>query len=368
MHKTPNAVFFFFGLLLIAPDIGQWLHLDPISSQSENRRSAEKPKFSLEVSSLKELPKSCRFWINDNFGFRNALLRGNFLLRYELLGVSPSADVVLGRNGWLYYAAELDSNDCRGMTVISNKQLGRWTRTVLKKKDWLAKKGIKYILVIAPNKSTIYPDFLPAAYNWVKQDSFADDLINYIRNNSDIAVVDLKKPLLRYKQRNDLYFKTDSHWNSYGAFIAYKEIIASFSAWFPDVNPLRTDDFEISTQSYNGDLSGMMGGQGLLHDDEYTFIPKKPFNAFVSEKRDYQGSFTMRAGSYGQLKAVIFRDSFFNALLPFVAEHFSVSRYISKDCESLSEMDEIIEKYRPEIIIEEIVERNVKNSICRQSN
>ena len=45
-----------------------------------------------------------------------------------------------------------------------------------------------------------------------------------------IKILDLNKPLLREKAkgRAPLYWATDSHWNSFGAYVAYSEIIKKY--------------------------------------------------------------------------------------------------------------------------------------------
>lgn len=58
------------------------------------------------------------------------------------------------------------------------------------------------------------------------------------------------------------------------------------------------------------------------------------------------------------LRAVIFKDSFFNALVPFVSEHFSQVVYLSRPYRQ-EDMEQIIEQARPDLVIEERAERRI---------
>ena len=61
-----------------------------------------------------------------------------------------------------------------------------------------------------------------------------------------------------------------------------------------------------------------------------------------------------------ELRAVVFRDSFFEQLLPYVAEHFGEAVYIVSYYDQ-KVMEQILDKFKPDVVIEEVVERNLKN-------
>ena len=362
ISKTPRAILVIFCLLLLAPHVGQWFKLDPFSRHNENRELAKRPQLSWSFPLLQKFPREYQAYFSDNFGFRNALVRGNLLLRYGLMGVSPSSQVIVGRGGWLYYTGEGEIDDCRGITRFNDDQLQRWTKALVLKRDWLRQKGIRYLLVIAPNKSTIYPEYLPAGYGRVRQSSGLDDFLSYVHRHTDLDVVDMRAPLFAGKGEHNLYLRTDTHWNDYGAFLGYRELVRPLAAWFPTIHPLELDDFTITLKNRSGgDLAGMMGAQEFLPDANYLFAPKRPLEAIISEKNEkLRDPFTMQKKVSGLPRAVIFRDSFFSALVPFVAEHFSVSRYIWARWNSQTPMEDIIARYQPHIVIEELVERLAK--------
>ncbi|WP_129127979.1 alginate O-acetyltransferase AlgX-related protein [Geomonas oryzae] len=362
MTKTPRIILVIFYLLLLAPLIGQVVRLDPFND-SENRKLSKRPSLEWSFPVLQKFPRMYQAYYNDNFGFRNALVRGNHLLRYGLLGVSPSDQVIIGKKGWLYYTGGGEVDDFRGITRYNEDQLRRWTRALALKRDWLKSQGIRYLLVIAPNKSTIYPEYLPEEYHRLREQSGLDDFMAYVRKHSDVEVVDLRQRLLAEKVKHVLYLRTDTHWNNYGAFVAYSEMIRPIMGWFPAVKPLAFTDFDISLKKTGGgDLAGMIGGREFLSDEDYKFLSKHPLSALrVGETTGPRDPFTMKKGEDTLPRALIFRDSFFTAMVPFVAESFSASHFIWERWNSGTPMEELIAQHKPGIVIEEAVERLTKH-------
>jgi alginate O-acetyltransferase complex protein AlgJ len=137
------------------------------------------------------------------------------------------------------------------------------------------------------------------------------------------------------------------------------------AAWFPGFQPLRLDDFSIKTKRDTaGDLAGMIGGGGLLSDIQYFFTPKKAFSATVVEKNKKPlDLFTMENRDDSLPRVVIFRDSFFTALVPFIAESFRRSAYYWERWDTETPMVEIIGRHRPDIVLDEVVERILKQDV-----
>lgn len=363
MQTVPKSILIIFIVLLLCPTLDWFWRIDPFSYHNENRKLAERPTIPRSLESLQKFPKEFQSYFNDNFGFRNLLVRGNYFIKYRLLGVSPSSQVLIGKNGWLFNTGDGEIEDYRRITRFTEEQLRRWTLNLELKKMWLEQQGIRYLLVVAPNKSTIYPEFLPDSYSRVRDVSAIDEFLEYVRKKTHVDVIDLREKLTSAKSTETVYFKTDTHWNNYGAFVAYSEIIKPIATWFPKLIPLKFDDFSIEKKrEASGDLAGMIGGLEFLSDDQYNFTPKKTFTTTLVEKNKKQRDpFTIEKNDNRLPRAVIFRDSFFTALVPFIAENFRGSRYYWQRWDAQTPMVEIIGRHRPDIVIEEVVERNFKS-------
>ena len=61
------------------------------------------------------------------------------------------------------------------------QELEKWQHVFENRRDWLAARGIPYLIVFAPNKSTIYPEHMPSAYNPVHTQSRLDQLMAHLK-------------------------------------------------------------------------------------------------------------------------------------------------------------------------------------------
>ena len=68
-------------------------------------------------------------------------------------------------------------------------------------------KNIEYYYLIAPNKHSIYFDKMPSYLTKKNQESATDQLVQYLRKNTDVNAIELKGALLLKKQTQQLYYK-----------------------------------------------------------------------------------------------------------------------------------------------------------------
>jgi len=361
-RPTPKSILYIFLLVLFLPTVDFFLKIDPYKRNNEKRELAKFSGLPETISSLQKFPREFTAYLNDNFGFRNSLILGNYLVKYCLMGVSPSDKVLVGKNGWFFYAGDGEVNDCRHVSRFTEDQLSRMVMSYEMKRQWLAEQGIRYILVIAPNKSSIYVENLPADFNMIRPKSVVDDFINFIEKKSSVCVIDPRNRINSEKKNAILYYKCDSHWNNYGAFIAYSQIMESVQSWYPDTQFFTLADFVITKKMVkNGDVAGLIGGGKYLKDEDYVFKPKRAYSSTRVEKNEKAcDPFTTIKSNGNSHRVVVFRDSFFTALVPYVSESFNLSRFYWQSWDSQTQIEKIIKQYKPDIIIEEIAERFLK--------
>ncbi len=315
---------------------------------------------------LQDFPKKFDSYYSDHFGLRDFFIKYYRLAKFKL-GDSPSKDVTIGKNGWLFlggikkgYNRYSDPiGDAVNSNLYSKKQLKQFAEYMQLLNDWLLSQNIRYIFVIAPNKHTIYFDQLPSFIKKRGEESATDQLFNYLKKHTNIKYVDLRPSLLKEKQKYQLYYKTDTHWNHFAANIAQYEIMKEIKTLFPNkINPEKQRISSKKTQG--GDLATFIGGLNAYFSDIQPFpvfnkgckpvmIPEKV--KFFTETHSFECKDE-------QLAAVIFRDSFFTALKPYFARKFKRSTFIWKRPE-FADFVKFIDKEHPDIIIEEWVERTL---------
>ena len=360
--KKELTIALLFFLAIFLPVSGMWLKLDRFKQLNENRQLAKPPPLGFTTVFRSAYTR----YFNDHFGFRSSLVRANFIFRHDFLGVSPSNRVVFGKNGWLFYTGDREIEDFRGITKYDAKTLEKWAKTLEMKRIWLEKRGIRYLFIVPPNKSSIYGEFLPDSYNRVRESTALDELFEYLKMHTRVKVVDFRQALLAAKSKERVYHRTNTHWNEYGAFIAYRQIMKPVVQWFPSLRIQTVDDYLIEKKiGEGGDLADMMGGTEYIKEE---YINLKPLdnNLFKIEDIDdiAKSPITFEQNDSSFPRVLIFRDSFFSSVAPFLAVHFQHSKYYWQNWNTSTPIEEIVKSQKPDIVIEEIVERLVKTQMA----
>jgi hypothetical protein len=132
------------------------------------------------------------------------------------------------------------------------------------------------------------------------------------------------------------------------------------------VRPLPRDAFDADAQdAIGGDLAGQIGLAYEYREEWLRLVPRSPRRAvFTPSLEGQQRHFKVisdmehvaeiRDGAAGLPRAVMFRDSFGTALLPFLAEHFARIRFDWVD----ERFDAgVVESEKPQLVIQEVTER-----------
>jgi hypothetical protein len=346
-----------FCLVLFLPLLGKEvpsINFDP--EIEELRNLNEPPSFSLkDVANFSNQYES---FFNDHFGFRNWLIQLNNRFRLNIFGVSGSPKVLAGKDGWLYYTGNQVIDDYRGVNKFTNEDLKQWQTVIEKKQRWLASQGIEYLFLVAPNKASIYPEYLPDGIVRVGNSGPLDQLVAHLNQYSTVKILDLRETLRTQKKEGLLFFRTDTHWSFLGAFFAYEQIASQLVSNFPQVKKISRDELNIDIQLRNGgDLATMLGMQRTLKEEVSQISLLNTRSTKIMEVSD---SFIMETPDQQLPRAVMFRDSFTTALVPYLSENFSHIKYIWKRWNNATPMEQIILETQPDIVIEEVVERYVK--------
>ena len=93
-------------------------------------------------------------YIADRFAFRQELATAWAGVNVKLFGTSVEEQVVLGRDGWLYFSDTLPDYMGQGM---SDTQLRYLANDLALMQEYIESQGKQCALTIAPNKNSIYP-------------------------------------------------------------------------------------------------------------------------------------------------------------------------------------------------------------------
>jgi alginate O-acetyltransferase complex protein AlgJ len=332
--------------------------------EAENRDLAKFPRFTDTWESVVAWPAGLDEWFQDHFGFRSTLVRWYGESRYYGFHVSPSPQVVRGKNGWLYYAEDAGLDDFTNERPLPPGEIENWRQTILRARDWCRAHGIAYVFTMLPDKHVIYPEYFDDHVQQVTPVSRADQVFTATLDTG--VVVDVRQAILAGKSKERLYHMTDTHWNDRGAFLAYQQIIDAVHRQLPAVPPARDRSaFNATSRMLNGrDLAATIGLKRVMSEEDLLLVPRKPhLYRVVEPPHSYatagEGRIVTEIPGSTLPRAVIFRDSFTSLLAPYLSEHFSRAVYL---WQNNFDADEVLKEHA-DVVIEEIVGRHLHNFI-----
>lgn len=359
---------FIFLLMISVPLLNNIFCFYSPGKLRENRKTVKKPI--LKELGLKQYLSNFKKYYSHTFPFRSKLVFLNSYLRVRAFNISPVERVMIGKKGWLFINKlrenSIEVEYSRSNEKFSTHDLELWRRIFDERREWLNSKGIMMFLLLVPNKSTVYPEFLPNRISAVTSQVRTDQLIDYFKRSSKVNIIDLRKEMFSEKGKNRLYYKTDSHWNWFGTYIGYKEIIKYLSKFYKGIKENPFDFFQREKIFFplGGDLAVMLSLQhSLFKEDFYRLFSKhsiniKRLNLKNFHRRNVNTELTVC--KTGKLpKTIMIHDSFGNRLRRMLSPNFSEIIYL-RDW-GFNIFPELIKREKPKIIIYEIAERFLHN-------
>ena len=333
---------------LLLPSLGMLLDFEDYPS-CEKRELKAFPEFQFSKSFLNEFED----YYNDHFSFRNQLNHWNAYLKYTFFNSSPKPqDAVIGQDDWLYYVTNNALPSFARTNLLNQTELAEEVQTWSKRKAKLDSLGIRYFQAVYPNKSTIYPAPLPPRMALQKKDTLSkiDQVLQYLKNeNIPLHLIDVREALVAQKNKQRIYHKHDTHWNSFGAFFAYQQVMQTMG-----ITPYQLSDFDITwEETTKGDLLEIAGlcNSDQIKENQPIFTLKdkdrSPRKVEANWMRRMENDFTD-----SEEMIIVFRDSYTTALLPFIALHFRQSNFIWSDYDQ-----KFVDDMKPDVVLVGKVER-----------
>ncbi len=355
----------FFLVLISLPLLDRFLHVSQASPVNEKRRLAKTPNFSLK-DPLDFLRQTESFF-NDHFGFRGQLVHLHNLFQVTVFKTSPVAKVLVGKDGWLFVDRETGSRSevsyFRSLKPFTPDELEHWYTVLRQRRQWLERRGVLYLVLVIPNKSTVYSEFMPANLRKLNEQSRLDQLLAVLGKDPGFPVIDLRETLRKYKDRLPLYYRTDSHWTEAGAYFAYRQVMERLAPAFPGLQAAALEQFTCERfKRFHGDLAQMLSLQNRKFREQGIIMrPRHPAPFATSSPRKNLGPYirvTVSECPGADLPpALVVHDSFMHQLKPFFESHFRRIVYIWDW--KLRFFRKEIESEKPRIVIDELVERSL---------
>ena len=274
---------------------------------------------------------------------------------------------ILGKNNWLFFDDtewDFNKNYYIGNDFEYTKNIITMKENLVSFRDELKKRDIEFVFLICPQKHYIYTNYMPDYLNSIRKTTnvVTDKLLNYLKENTDIKVVYSRDELIKYKDKYQLYYKADPHWNNLAGYIAYQELMKEIGMNYVDISTLSITKTNLSI------ISGAFANFVALskineykYDIEYelktidnkvdTVIPWT--NIFIIESEEKNDNPNL----------LCFRDSFIGRMGYFKYD-FKHSTFVNLDLFNPKDMEKVLND-DVDIVIFETVENKLERRLLR---
>lgn len=290
-------------------------------------------------------------WFSKRFAFRGSVVDAFSALK-ETIFKTGNDQVIVGKDNFLFYA-DTAQNFTRS-NAMTDDEIAAAAKSLSALQDYAEEHGARFLFVCAPNKNTVYPEYMPDRYDRLTEVSDLDRFYTYLDENTDVSYLDLRPVLSEAKDDGLLYHKRDSHWNGFGAHVGYEAVAAALGLKIPDFSQFARTEID----THEGDLDRLLYPGTIKYDDDivWNFDGQYVYTSAFATTMDMEIT-TRSAGENGSL--LMFRDSFASAWMGNFAITFSSCRFERAVPYRLDQL----ETGNYDVVIVEIVERNLRTLI-----
>lgn len=318
------AFMFFFSLIAFVSE-------DKKFSTEENRVLQQRPYFSISSYMEGVFEKQSENHISDQFPFRRQFIR-----------IKSAIDITGGK---------LESNGvyrCRDNYLMEDikspdPKKSRQMFAALSEFNKKYKSTAKMYFLLAPNPANIMRENLPLTVRVKDQNNIIDKFYKTI-SSLNYKPIDVRNTFEKSKGKIQLYYRTDHHWTTDGAYIAYKDICAAMKLKVnTEYKPyVVKNDFRGSLSSKSGFINGKNDAIKIYlpknknqHVDSviyYSDTKEKTTRFYKLDNLDKKDAYTVFGGNNHPFYTVsspvrgknllLFKDSYANSIIPFIAQHY----------------------------------------------
>lgn len=299
---------------------------DRAFSERENRSLAQAPTLTGEALADGSYLSDLGTYLADQFPFRDSWISLN-LGWNRALGQKEASGVYLCQDDYLMQIPSEPNEQQRKRNLEAVRTFAE------------DHKDLNLVMSVIPNAVTIHADKLPD--HAPVRDQLAD-LAAIKEKVGGTQFVDVTDCLLDHRGET-LFYRTDHHWTSQGAYYALQEIAQSLH--IPIQDRAAYTVYTVS-DSFEGTLSSKSGSHGT-RDVVELFVPVTDITYYVTNDNDQTGVCSMYdrsaldgkdhyavffGGNYGRVDIVttadtertllVFKDSYANCLIPMLYPYF----------------------------------------------
>ena len=320
-------------------------------SQNENRMLAKMPKFELEELVNGNYVEKLNAYINDHFIFRDIWLKVKSTEEMAL-GKTENNNVYIGKDGYLFEKIKY--------TDSSKEKIEDLVNTI---NNFRKNTNITTYFMLIPTSIYINQEKLPDFAETFNQEELIKNVYNMTNDIKTINTVDT----LKANKDKYIYFKTDHHMTSDGAYLVYLEfckqaqIIPETEYIKEEVTDSFLGTFDSKAQIVNQEKDKIVVYKNSNNTEGITaFYDKQTTNSifneeFLKQKDKYSyflngnnANVVVKTKQKNGKKLLVVKDSYAHIMAQFFCQnyeeiHFIDQRYYSNSIEEYAKQNQITE-------------------------
>lgn len=248
-----------------------------------------------------------------------------------------STQVLLGKEDWLFYKSTEDGDpisDYQGINHYDEATMQAVADKLTNERNQFANYGIDFYILSIPNKSSVYPEYMPDTIERKDTTSRTDLLMKYLEENTDLNVVDAKPILEKAKKKKQVYYKSDTHFNQIGAFVTVQALKDKIDG---KTDSLKDVKFDKVMNNYSGDLACLCDMQDTFNDDIQYQLDAATVNTKIKSNK----------------RILVIGDSFSEVMQSIMSQYFAEVKTVN----IWSFEPSLLDEYKPDIVVWEHAER-----------
>ena len=339
----------------------------------EYRVLAKSPKLMQNKELNLNYGKEVEDWLNDHFYKRKKFLKFYQEINKFITGNVKNEKAVSGKENWLFFNYDESVKNFQNINLFSQEELQGIRENLLERKKFLDKYEIKYYIFLSPDKNKVYEEYYINGIFQINESGRIKQLQDFLKEDN-ITIIYPDNELKNGKQSGMVYWKNDSHWNFYGAFIGYEALMRAIQKDFLNIESKILEDYQVNQKTFpDGDLQRMMSldEKYYLYDNYKILTPQLGYKFIFSEidnikkEIDPNKDFNFYklitkhfiTKSSKPLKVLVLGDSFSAIMVPYISDTFGEVEYIYTY--DFNEFKEKIITEKPDIVIQQMLELHI---------
>ena len=200
-----TLVFFALLILLTVADL---IYPDRESSELENKHLAQRPAFNMSSLVSNQWTSKYNEYVKEQVVGRDAWIDLHSRMETALLRKTQVGGMLIGKDAQLF-------TQMFNLTEAEQAQLPKNVQAV---SEFAQRHPGKVTFLLAPSASLIQADRLPAFAPMLDENAYTEDILAQVGQSAQVLDV---RELFTQNKDEKLYYYTDHHWTTQGAYLAY---------------------------------------------------------------------------------------------------------------------------------------------------